>query len=183
MPTSASGNSRLRSRTLHFAGAAFIGLAVHAVAASQTSAKPKGPFGADTVAWSVSAPTGDVNPGAKIKLVVKGTVVDGWHIYALEQGSRGPIPLSVDIDKNAVATADGAIIAAPPVKAHDKSFGFETQYYDKDFTVEIPVQIDAKSATGAQEIPVSVYFQSCNGKVCHPPKTVALSANVNVKAR
>ena len=124
-----------------------------------------------------------MKPGAKIKLAVKGAVVEGWHIYALEQGSRGPIPLSVDVDKNAVAAADGALIAEAPVKAHDKSFGFETQYYDKDFTVEVPVQIDAKSAAGAQQIPVSVYFQSCNGKVCHPPKSVTLSAPVNVKAR
>lgn len=168
---------------IRLAGAALISLALHAAAAAQAPAKPKGPFGAETVAWSVSAPAGEVKPGAKIRLAVKGAVVEGWHIYALEQGSRGPIPLSVDVDKNTVATADGALIAAPPVKAHDKSFGFETQYYDKDFTVEVPIQIDPKSATGAQQIPVSVYFQSCNGKVCHPPKSVTLSADINVKAR
>lgn len=183
MPASASRNNSVSSHALRVAGAMLIGLAIHAAAASQTPAKPKTPFGADTVAWSVAAPQGEVKPGASIKLAVKGAVVEGWHIYALEQGSRGPIPLSIDIDKNTVATADGALIAAPPVKAHDKSFGFETQYYDKDFTVEVPVQIDARSATGAQEIPVSVYFQSCNGKVCHPPKSVTLSAPVNVKAR
>lgn len=180
MPASASRNG---SKVLRFARATLIGLALHATAASQTPAKPKTPFGADTVTWSVSAPTGEIKPGAKIKLAVKGAVVDGWHIYALEQGARGPIPLSVDVDKNAVAAADGALIAETPVKAHDKSFGFETQYYDKDFTVEVPVQIDAKSGVGAQQIPVSVYFQSCNGKVCHPPKSVTLSAPVNVKAR
>lgn len=183
MPTSASGTSRRRPRILHFAGSALVGLAIHASAASQTPTKPKSPFGADTVVWSVSGPAGDVIPGAKIKLAVKGAVVEGWHIYAPEQGSRGPIPLSVDVDKNAVAAADGEVIAAAPVKAHDKSFGFETQYYDKDFTVEIPVRIDAKSATGPQEIPVSVYFQSCNGKVCHPPKSVSLSAPITVKGR
>jgi len=170
------------SHILRWAGVAFVGLAIHAAAVSQTPAKPKSPF-ADTVAWSISAPAGDVKPGAKLKLSVKGAVVDGWHVYAQEQLPRGPIPLSVEVDKNAVATANGALIATPPVKAHDQSFGFETQYYDNDFTLDVPVQIDAEPATGAQQIPVSVYYQSCNGKVCHPPKTITLSAPVNVKAR
>lgn len=184
MPASTSKIRADNSRLLRLAGAALMGLAVHAAALSQTpTAKPKGPFGADTVAWSITAPSGDVKPGAKIKLSVKGDVVDGWHIYALEQASRGPIPLSVDVDKNAVAAPDGALVATPPVKAHDQSFGFETQFYDGDFTLDVPVQIDLKSPSGAQQIPVSVYFQSCNGKVCHPPKTVTLSAPVNVKAR
>lgn len=183
MPASASGINSVSSSALRVAGAMLFGLAIHATAASQTPTKPKTPFGADTVVWSVTAPASAVKPGAKLKLAVKGAVVEGWHIYALEQGSRGPIPLSIDIDKNAVAAAAGALIAASPVKAHDKSFGFETQYYDKDFTIEVPVQIDVKSAAGAQQIPVSVYFQSCNGKVCHPPKSVTLSAPVNVKAR
>jgi DsbC/DsbD-like thiol-disulfide interchange protein len=168
---------------LRFAGLMFAGLVLNAAAIAQAPVKPKSAFGADTVSWSVSVPKEDVKPGAKIKLAVKGTVVEGWHIYALEQGARGPIPLSVDVEKNAVAVAAGALIAAPPVKAHDKSFGFETQYYDKDFTIEVPVQIDAKSATGAQQIPVIVYYQSCNGKVCHPPRSVTLLAPVNVKAR
>lgn len=128
MPKSASRNSSANAHALRLVGAGLVGLAIHAVAFAQPAAKPKGPFGADTVAWSLSAPAGEVKPGAKIKLVVKGAVVEGWHIYALEQGSRGPIPLSVDIDKNAVAASDGVLVTTPPVKAHDKSFGFETQF-------------------------------------------------------
>jgi hypothetical protein len=185
MPVSASQNRpaiQNVSRVVRWAGAAVVGLAIHAAAVSQTPAKPKSPF-ADTVAWSISAPAGDVKPGSRLKLSVKGAVVDGWHVYAQDQLPRGPISLGVDVDKNPVAAAAGALVATAPVKAHDQSFGFETQYYDKDFTLEVPVQIDAKSATGAQQIPISVYYQSCNGKVCHPPKTVTLSAAINVKAR
>ena len=41
---------------------------------------------------------------------------------------------------------------------------------------------DVKEAAGPQQIPISVRFQTCNGHICQPPKTVKLSVPVTVRA-
>ena len=66
------------------------------------------------------------------------------------------------------------------MKTHDPSFDLDTQYYEKAFTVSVPVRVG--TAAGPQQIPVSVRFQACNGKTCKPPKTVKLSAPITVRA-
>lgn len=157
-------------------------LAFQAVATAQTPRGPKpSPF-PDSVSWSVSVSGNEsINPGASVKLLVQGAVLDGWHVYALKQKPRGPIALSVDLEPNDIAAADGAPLGSQPVKAHDSSFGFETQYYDKDFTLTVPVRLKAELAAGEKRVPVSVQFQSCNGKICQPPKTVHLTALISIK--
>jgi hypothetical protein len=46
--------------------------------------------------------------------------------------------------------------------------------------VTLPLQLAAHAAGGSQQIPVSVRFQTCNDRICQPPKTVHLSAAVSV---
>jgi len=168
--------SRLVSSTL-------LSVALHGVALGQTPDKASSNTSlSDTVSWTVSAQSADsVKQGTSFALEVRGAVVDGWHVYALEQLPRGPIPLRVTLDANEVAEADGALSATPPTKSHDTSFNLDTQYYAKDFTLTVPVRIGSDVAPGPQQIPVSVRFQSCNGQTCRPPKTVHLSASVNVR--
>lgn len=152
---------------------ALLGLALHGVALAQPG---------DTVSWTVSAPSADnVKPGSQIAIELHGTVVDGWHVYALEQLPKGPIPLRVALDPSEIAVADGAPTATPPTKFHDPSFNLDTEYYAKPFTVTLPVRVGTGVAAGPQQIPVSVRFQTCNGKTCRPPKTIHLSAAINVR--
>jgi hypothetical protein len=117
-----------------------------------------------------------------VQIAVQGSVSDGWHLYGLEQLPTGPIPLKVSVDANDVAAADGALKATPPTKVHDPSFNLETQSYSGAFTITAPARIASNAALGVQRIPVTVRFQTCNGKTCHPPKTVRLSAPVTVRA-
>jgi DsbC/DsbD-like thiol-disulfide interchange protein len=159
--------------------AALLGLALNG-AALIDSAMAQGAV--DTVSWTLSAPaTANLKPGGRVDLTLRGEVVDGWHVYALEQPSGGPIPLRVTLDQSDIAAADGAPAADPPEKVFDTSFRFETLYYSKPFTLTVPVRLGADVAPGPQQIPVSVRFQTCNGKICHPPKTIRLSAPVNVR--
>ncbi len=134
----------------------------------------------DTVSWSVSSPD-EAKRGGKLSLTLQGVVQPGWHVYGLKQLPTGPTPLKVALEQNEVATADGAPAGSAPVKRHDPSFDLETQYYEQPFTVKTPVRIAPKAAAGRQLIPVSVRFQTCNGQICHPPKTVRLSVPVTVR--
>lgn len=135
-----------------------------------------------TVAWTASASTQTAKPGARLALVLHGTVRDGWHVYALKQLESGPTPLRVTLDPQDIATAAGAPLGSTPIVAHDAAFGLDTPYYTRGFTVTVPLRLKPHAAAGRQSIPVSVRFQTCNGQTCEPPKTLHLSAAIDVQA-
>ena len=155
------------------------GLAAFALAGA-AAAQPS--LGADTVSWSASAPAQGAKPGGQAKITLRGAVQPGWHVYGLQQLPDGPTPLRVTLDASDIATADGQPSGTPPTKLQDPSFNLETQYYERDFTVTAPVRIGARAPAGQQQIPISVRFQTCNGRICQPPKTVRLSVPVTVRA-
>ena len=139
-------------------------------------------LGADTVAWSASTPAQPVKPGGKVKITLRGAVQPGWHVYGLKQLPDGPTPLLVTLDPSDIAAADGQPTGGPPIRLQDPSFNLETQYYEHDVTVTAPTRIGAHAAAGQQQIPISVRFQTCNGHICQPPKTVKLSVPVTIRA-
>jgi thiol:disulfide interchange protein DsbD len=159
---------------------ALAGLALHGAALAQTPDQAFG-LGGDTVSWTVQ-PADNVKQGSRLAITLRGAVQEGWHVYALKQLPEGPTPLRVTLDPGAVATADGAPVGSAPSKIHDPAFDLETQFYAKAFTVTVPVRIGSHLAAGKQLIPVNVRFQTCNGRICQPPKTVRLSAPVTVRA-
>jgi hypothetical protein len=133
----------------------------------------------ETVSWSASTgPDGKFKPGGRLTLTLRGKVLEGWHVYALNQLPGGPTPLHVTVDANDVATADGAPAGSPAETIHDSAFNLDTPFYSNDFTLTVPVRLGSHPVAGQQVIPVSVRFQTCNGRVCQPPKTVRLSAPV-----
>ena len=129
---------------------------------------------AETVSWS--APTISSAKGDKGKLTLNGTVLAGWHVYSLKQALEGPTPLVVTVGANEIASADGAVTETPPTTFKDPAFGVDTHFYSNAFTLILPVKLKSKAVAG--QVPVSVRFQTCNGRICQPPKTVHLSANL-----
>jgi len=161
--------------TAALAGIALLGLVAPA------SAQNADPAAAQTVNWTITAdPEEAVKQGGRVTLTLHGEVADGWHVYALKQLPNGPTPLRVTLDQNDVATASGAPVGSPATKIHDQGFNLDTQFYSHAFTVALPLQIAAQSASGTQQIPVSVRFQTCNDRVCQPPKTVHLTAAISI---
>lgn len=157
-------------------GAGLSALALSGAALAQPS------LGGDIVSWSASAPAQAVKPGGKVKITLRGAVQPGWHVYGLKQLPEGPTPLRVTLDASDIAAADGEPTGGPPIKLQDPSFNLETQYYEHDVTVTAPARIGAHAAAGPQQIPVSIRFQTCNGRICQPPKTVKLSVPLNIRA-
>ncbi len=134
-----------------------------------------------TVQWSAAVSSKSaVKHGAAATLVLSAEVLDGWHVYALTQPPGGPTALRVALDENAVARAAGRPSGTAPERKYDPSFDLETQFYARSFTLYLPVRLKEHAAVGWQSIPVSVRFQTCNGRECQPPKTVHLSASVEV---
>jgi cytochrome c biogenesis DsbD-like protein len=133
----------------------------------------------ETVSWSIAPQA--AKAGGKLLLTLRGTVQDGWHVYSLKQAPDGPTPLLVSLGASDVIAAEGAVTESRAVKQRDPAFGLDTQFYEHAFTLTVPVRLKPQVA-GQQVVPVNVRFQTCNGRICQPPKTVHLSAPVNVQA-
>jgi DsbC/DsbD-like thiol-disulfide interchange protein len=139
---------------------------------------------AETDSWTAQVvPGGVARPAGRLTLTLRAQVQDGWHVYALKQLPDGPTPLVVALEPNKVATANGTPVGSPPSKIHDPAFGLDTEFYSRAFTVSLPLRVAAQPAAGRQQIPVRVRFQTCNGQICQPPKTVHLTASLAVAAR
>jgi hypothetical protein len=172
------------SRVLRPLGLALLTASLHGAALAQTPEQGFGPTGPETVTWTVSTPSSaPVKPGSKLALTLHGAVQDGWHVYGLKQLPEGPTPLRVTLEQTDVAAADGAPSGSAPTTIHDPAFDLDTQFYARAFTLTAPVRIGPHAAAGKQLIPVSVRYQTCNGRICQPPKTVHLSVPVDVRGK
>ena len=135
----------------------------------------------DVVRWTASVQSpATITRGSTATLELSGEIQEGWHVYGLEQQPRGPTPLRVTLDANAIVTAAGATSGTAPDKVHDSHFGFDTQLYSHPFVIHLAVQLGADLAAGRQLIPVSVRFQACSDRECLLPKTVHLTVPIEV---
>jgi Disulphide bond corrector protein DsbC len=127
------------------------------------------------------APVPSSGIGGKATLILTGTIPDGWHVYSLTQPPGGPIALKVSLDDADVAAINGAIQAPPPVKKQDPALDMETQTYSGSLSLSIPVSLRAGLAAGSpHDLHLSVRYQSCSARECRPPRTIHLSARVDV---
>ena len=138
-------------------------------------AQPADPAAAETVSWTaaVGAPS-SVKSEQQSDRDLAGQDCGRLACLCTEPASEWPHTARITIDANKIAAASGAAVGSPATKVHDAAFNLDTPLYSKAFTAAVPVRVAAHAASGAQKIPVSVRFQTCNGAICQPPKTVHL---------
>lgn len=136
---------------------------------------------ADPVAWKLQLlPDAAVKAGARFTVKLQATVQEGWHLYSLKPMAEGPIPTRIWIVEGQPFTLAGSIQAPDPQVMQDPSFGMEVELYEGEAVFTIPVRIVAGVAPGLQKLIVSTSYQSCNNKLCLPPKTVKVEVPVTI---
>ena len=136
---------------------------------------------ADPVAWKVAAaPAAAVKAGARFTVKVTAEVQEGWHLYSLKPMAEGPIATRIWIAEGQPVTLAGAIAAPAPQVQQDPSFGMEVELYEGEAVFSLPVRVGAGASAGAQKLVVSAAYQTCNNKLCLPPKTVKVEVPVTV---
>jgi DsbC/DsbD-like thiol-disulfide interchange protein len=130
----------------------------------------------DPVAWKVvEAPSKPVKAGARFTVKLAATIQPGWHIYGLKPAADGPVPTRIWVDQPAQLAAP--VTGTEPETMQDPAFNMEVQLYEGEATFSLPLKL---AAPGAQKIVMSASYQSCDNKICLPPKTVKLEAPVTV---
>jgi DsbC/DsbD-like thiol-disulfide interchange protein len=115
-------------------------------------------------------------------MVVKlqATVQDGWHLYSLKPMPEGPIPTRIWLAEGQPFALAGTIQAPDPQVMQDPSFGMEVELYEGEAVFTLPVRVSAGVAPGQQKLVVSASYQSCNAKLCLPPKSVKAEIPVTI---
>jgi thiol:disulfide interchange protein len=132
------------------------------------------------VTWTARAVAQRVAPGAKVTVQATAQIEGGWHMYSITQGPGGPIPTRITLAEGQPFTVAGTISGPKPKVQMDPNFGINTETYDGSASFSIPVTVKADAPAGAQNVQVNVRFQACNDTLCLPPRTVKLSAPVEI---
>jgi thiol:disulfide interchange protein len=143
--------------------------------------------GQDPVRWSIArekpAPaTTPLEPGNTFGVRVDATIDAGWHVYATTQTGAGPMPLLFAISKGGPFAMDGPVDEPFPTREFDPNFQIDTLFHKDRATFRIPVRVVKGTASKSHRLPVVVSFQTCNDRLCLPPKDVELVLNVAVGA-
>jgi DsbC/DsbD-like thiol-disulfide interchange protein len=134
---------------------------------------------ADPVAWKLQPPGKPVKNGSRFQVKLVAAIEPGWHLYSLKPVAEGPIPTRIWIAGGQPFQLAGAVGAAEPVTVQDPALGMEVEMYEGEASFTLPLQAVA-NATGEQTLVVSASYQSCNNKLCLPPKTVKVELPLTV---
>jgi hypothetical protein len=144
-----------------------------------TMAAALGAAPADPVVWKLQPPGKPVKAGSRFQIKLVAAIEPGWHLYSLKPVAEGPIPTRIWIADGQTFQLTGAVVAPEPVTVQDPALGMEVEMYEGETGFTLPVQADA-GAAGAQKLVVTASYQSCNNKLCLPPKTVKVELPVTV---
>src|SRR5262245_46697072 len=138
--------------------------------------------GENPITWELKAetPARPLKLGETFTAQLTAQIAAGWHLYSSNQSPDGPRPTRITLPAEQSFKLAGEIGAPPPRTALDENFGFETSFYEKSATFTLPVSVAEGVLQGRNQLWVNAYFQTCNDRLCLPPKTVQLLAAINV---
>jgi len=151
-------------------------IAVAALAALWLAAAP-----ADPIAWKLESPSAKtVKAGGRFNVKLVAAVQPGWHLYSLKPIPEGPIPTRIWIAEGQPFSLAAAVQAPDPTTMQDPTLNMEVEFYEGETPFTLPVKV-AAGAAGQQTLTVSASYQTCNDKLCLPPKTVKVQLPITVQ--
>lgn len=151
-------------------------LIVSAVLAAAIFAAPP-----DPVAWKLQeAPAKPIKLGVRFNLKLVAIIQEGWHLYGLKPMAEGPIPTRVWLPEGQPFQLAAAVQASEPQTLQDPSFNMEVDLYEGEATFTLPVRIAPGTSGGPQILVANASYQSCNNKICLPPKTIKVEIPISV---
>jgi hypothetical protein len=92
----------------------------------------------------------------------------------------GPVATRIWVADGQPFQLADSIKSSPPETLQDPSFNMEVELYEGEASFLLPLKVAAGAPAGAQTLIVNASYQSCNNKICLPPKTVKVELPVTV---
>lgn len=102
-------------------------------------------------------------------------IEDGWHLYSISQAPGGPIPTRIWMPEDQPFQQAGELRGPKPQSSYDSNFSMEVEYYEGTTEFQIPVKA---MLTGKRPLQVKASYQTCNDRLCLPPKTVTVELEI-----
>jgi thiol:disulfide interchange protein DsbD len=133
----------------------------------------------DPVQWSLTPDRASVAPGGTVLARLTATLEPGWHLYSPTTPKGGPIPTSLALAE-APAIAATRIYEPKPDRRFDANFQLDTETFENEVVFLVAVELRKNAPAGALDLTAQVRYQSCNDKMCLPPKRKTASARITV---
>ena len=133
----------------------------------------------DPVQWTMAIEPSSAPPGSHVLAKFQAKIEPGWHLYSLTTPKGGPFPTTSGL-------ADSPLIASfklyqpKPERKLDPNFGIDTETFSDQAVLLYDVELKKDAAAGAGEITAQVRYQSCNDRVCLPPRRKSASASITI---
>lgn len=134
----------------------------------------------EPVAWSVDGAAPTVKAGGRFAIRIRARIQDGWHLYSMKPLPEGPIPTRLWLADGQPFSLAGPIGATEPRAMQDASFGMEVELYEGEAVFTLPVRVAAGAPPGARKVVVQASYQTCDERICLPPKTLSIEVPVTV---
>jgi thiol:disulfide interchange protein DsbD len=134
------------------------------------------------VKWSLGQGLKPVEPGGRFEIELTARIEEGWHLYSITQLPGGPIQTRITLPDGQRFSLAAAPVGPSPKKQFDPNFSMETEWYDDSATFSLPILVAPDTPPGTHRLEVHARFQTCNDKLCLPPRTEKLAAAVTVVA-
>jgi hypothetical protein len=109
-------------------------------------------------------------------VTLSAAIEDGWHVYALSQPPGGPTPLKITVPANGEVDLGKPVNETEVTRHLDPNFKMETLYYLKAASFNLAIK--KTGSTPSETAPIDVRFQACNDRLCLPPYTAHLTAQL-----
>jgi DsbC/DsbD-like thiol-disulfide interchange protein len=127
------------------------------------------------VEWSLKVGAGTATDGT-LTAELTAKIEDGWHLYSLTPIANGPRPTRITLPAEQAFELAGKIEAPDPFVETDPNFGIEVEYYEESVTFKLPLK--RRAGQRGDKLMVEARYQTCTNRLCLPPKTVKLEAEV-----
>jgi thiol:disulfide interchange protein DsbD len=127
------------------------------------------------VEWSLKVGAATATDGA-LTAELTAKIEDGWRLYSLAPIANGPRPTRITLPAEQAFELAGKIEAPDPFVETDPNFGVEVEYYEESVTFKLPLK--RRAGSGGDKLLVEARYQACTNRLCLPPKTVKLEAEV-----
>jgi len=127
----------------------------------------------DPISWTYEY---QVNDAGEQTIVLSADMDDEWVLYAQNTPKGGPVATSFTFDEQAgVKWKDNTVPHGKLIKKFSPLFELEVFKYTKavQFTQSFEANDSVKKITG------SVFYMTCNGQQCLPPKEVKFEVPLN----
>ena len=119
-------------------------------------------------------------PGEVARVLIKASMDDEWHIYALENAGEGPVASRIKISGD-IVDEQGLIEHREPTEKFDEGFGVKTRFFKGTTDFRVPIRIKEDAPIGETTLSIYMLYQVCNESLCYPPAEVNIDASIIIE--